>query len=357
MKQVFGVGKIKDVGELKNKIAHNTRQREDGRKYEAEHIDKHLDKHNTIELAHDPAQGMARYRDAIDGAKQYKNGVIATDIILGGSPEFADKNTREGRQKWQELLEDQVDFFKKKHGEENVLSVAYHYDEKGSPHAHVLVVPRMTRELKASGPKDYISHAHFYGDARLGKREESKLFKLHTEFHQAVSKRYGLDRGTPHSRARHQDVKKFYRMVNEHSEKRRQKPEVQLAQAMYERQKSEHTLRPVRELEKQLDKKKQELNEIQRENSELRMDKGNLEAERAQARVERDWAREETQQMQQERDEARGYLVAFARQQTVPQIGAELQREWMQTGKAQSSEAQISNAIRQERQRERGIER
>lgn len=360
MKQVFGVGKIGDVGELKNKLAHVTRQRENGEKYKAEHIDEKLDKYNKIEIAHDPQQGMARFRDALEGAKQYqyknKRNVIASDVILGASPEFADKNTREGRKKWQELLEAQVDFFKQKHGEKNVLAVAYHYDEPGSPHAHVLAVPRMTRELK-KGPQDYISHTHFYGDPRLGSRENSKLFKLHTEFHQAVSTHYGLDRGTPNSRARHQDVKKFRTMVNEHSEKRKQKPEVVLAQAMEERQKAEHTLRPVRELEKKLDEKTQQLNDLQRENSELRIEKMNLEAERSQARVERDWAREETQQVKNERDDARGKMVAYARQKAVPFISSEIQREWMQSGKSQSAEAGMSHVIRQQIQRERGMER
>ena len=281
MKQVFGVGKIHDVSELGRKAGHVTRVREDGSKYHSKHIDEKLSKFNKYELSADPQQALARYREALEGAKQYntKRQVIVTDIILGASPDFADRNTKEGREKWQNLLEKQVDFFKREHGEENVVSVAYHYDEVAHPHAHVLVVPRHTRVLKSEERRDYISHRHFYGGDR-SKTVDTKLYKLHDRLHAEVSKDFGLERGTPQSLARHQDVKKFHAMVNDFNEWKKLKPQQILAHDMYVKQTNEHRVQPVRELTKERDR-------LQEENKSLTTERDRLleERDRAQAEV------------------------------------------------------------------------
>jgi hypothetical protein len=117
----------------------------------------------------------------------------------------------------------------KRHGADNVVSLAVHRDET-TPHLVAYVVPLVEREARtrrrsvivgkeADGQlvretrefpeeaKRVLSAKHF-----LGGRE--KLRAMQTDFAEKVGRKHGLERGLEGSRARHQTVKQFYARIN-----------------------------------------------------------------------------------------------------------------------------------------------
>lgn len=335
MYQVVRVAKLKTAGEVHEKAAHNLRRNEDGSRREIKHVNPHLEKHNSNEVAGTLDQAMARWRDALP-EKVQKNAVVATEVVLGASPEFADAETKRGRQEWQKLLEDQVDFFKDRHGEENVVSVAYHYDET-TPHAHVLLVPKHERELK-SGVEERLSHKHWYGGPQ-------KLSQLQTDVHQSVSRNFGLERGISktETRANHQDVRRWRGLVSIERETKKNT----LAKAQHERSQIENRTGQERVLAKRVDQLEEMLGETRRERDDVKLELGHRTAERDQARAEREWERDA-------KDQLRGQVVALARANRVPYVSNELQREWFRSGVAESAYFKQAHRIQQENEQQRG---
>ena len=120
-------------------------------------------------------------------------------------------------------------YFVNLHGENNVVSIAVHFDEL-TPHMHLLAVPIIVKEVGVrdrsviigsdeNGKRIYgirqfktpesveLSSRHF-----IGSRE--KLSQLQTDFYQEVGKKFGLARGVEGSKAEHQKIKKFYGALN-----------------------------------------------------------------------------------------------------------------------------------------------
>jgi hypothetical protein len=335
MYQVVRVAKLKTAGEVHEKAAHNLRRNEDGSRRNIPQANPQLEKHNSNELAGTLDQAMARWRDALP-EKVQKNAVLATEVVLSASSDFADADTKRGRQEWQKLLEDQVDFFKERHGEENVLSVAYHYDET-TPHAHVLLIPKHERELK-SGVEERLSHKHWYGG-------REKLSQLQTDVHQAVTKHHGLERGISKTitRANHQDVRRYRGLVSIEKETKKNT----LAKAQQERAAVENRTGQERVLSRRVDQLEEMLGETRRERDDVKLELGHRTAERDQARAERDRARDDL-------DTIRGQVIALARANQVPRVSSEIQREWMQSGKAESAYYAMDRKMRQHVEQERG---
>jgi hypothetical protein len=128
------------------------------------------------------------------GNKIRKDGVLAIEYLLTASPEFFTGGPLHDRQsrlkKWGES---QVDFLKKMHGEENILCIYLHLDEK-TPHIEAYILP--------IDPKGKLNCKHFLGSP-------SKLSKLQTDYAKH-NERFGLSRGVQGSRANHEEVKNFY---------------------------------------------------------------------------------------------------------------------------------------------------
>ena len=126
-------------------------------------------------------------------AKRRKDAVLTIEYLITASPEFFksdDGNTITRSSYFNNALE----FLRLKHGKNNIISAALHLDET-TPHLVVYAVP-----INAAGrlcAKDF-----------LGGR--AKLSQLQTEFFERVGANFGLKRGIQGSRARHQDIKKFY---------------------------------------------------------------------------------------------------------------------------------------------------
>lgn len=125
--------------------------------------------------------------------KPQKNAAVAVEVVLSGSPEFQGD--------WDQYLEDSKEWALKRYGAENLLQASIHFDET-TPHLHLLFVPLVKNQ---KGEKKY-SSGEFAGN-----RED--LQKLHTEYFEAVGKKYGLKRGEGGRRVAHQTLKEYDKEV------------------------------------------------------------------------------------------------------------------------------------------------
>ena len=145
------------------------------------------------------AEGLINFLEKYkqDGNHVRKNGVLAIEYLLTASPEFFDNGAKNERdERLQIWCESQIEFMKKEHGEENILCMYLHLDEK-TAHIEAYVVP--------VDPKGKLNCKFFLGG-------KTKLQELQTKYatHNA---RFGLKRGQTGSRATHQEVKKFYEQI------------------------------------------------------------------------------------------------------------------------------------------------
>ena len=105
--------------------------------------------------------------------------VAIEDIIIGASSVFMLHLDIEKREQY---FADSLHFFQNRYGKENVMYCQCHLDE-ANPHIHIGIIPVTS-------------------DGRLSARDvfnPKSLEKLQTDFHLAVSSRYGLERGEHHA--------------------------------------------------------------------------------------------------------------------------------------------------------------
>lgn len=133
----------------------------------------------------DPAQDVA----SVLPEKRRKNAVLSLEYLVTASPEFFDQQPPDV---WRKYLADQVDMLRSYYGKENVVSVVLHQDEK-TPHLSVQVVPLVDGKLNAR--------------ALVGTREACRIIQ---DLAGEAGQPYGVLRGTPRSKAKHQDVRQWY---------------------------------------------------------------------------------------------------------------------------------------------------
>jgi len=112
--------------------------------------------------------------------KPRSDAVGLADIIVGASSDFM---LQLGTEKREQYFANALYFFQRRYGKENVMYCYCHLDEY-NPHVHIGVIP-VTK------------------DGRLSARDlfnPKSLEKLQTDFHQQVSRLYGLERGEHHAR-------------------------------------------------------------------------------------------------------------------------------------------------------------
>lgn len=131
---------------------------------------------------------MAALRSLLP-SKRRKDAVLSLEYLVTASPEFFD-----GGQRRTAYFSDALKWLKALHGPENVVSASIHLDEQ-TPHLVAYVVPitvdgRLCAKDFVGGPK--------------------RLTKMQTDFHEQVGDKFGLLRGVQGSKARHQEVRKFY---------------------------------------------------------------------------------------------------------------------------------------------------
>lgn len=135
---------------------------------------------------------MAALRSLLP-VKRRKDAVLALEYLVTASPEFFDPGQRRTA-----YFAEALKWLKTLHGPSNVVSATLHLDEK-TPHMVAYVVP-LTSDGRLSA-KDFVGGP-------------KRLTKLQTDFHEQVGDKFGLSRGLKGSRARHQDVQKFYAGMN-----------------------------------------------------------------------------------------------------------------------------------------------
>lgn len=185
--------KHSDSGSLGAASQHATRERETPN---ADPSRLHLNR--VIHGAADPAAEIERRIAELQarGVKIRKNGVRAIELVLSASPEFFSKYP----ERKEAFYSQSVGWLKSYFGEKNLASVIAHEDES-TPHLSVFVLP-LDESPRKKGPQIRLNAARWM-DGR------ERLAKMQTSFAQAMAP-LGLDRGVERSRARHQDVSRFY---------------------------------------------------------------------------------------------------------------------------------------------------
>lgn len=118
--------KVKTTRVLKARVMHNHREGK---------IPSHIDRTRTErnEVTGNALVGLQRLTE---GVRMRKNGVLAVEAVVSFSPS---KTKEINLKKWKE---ENLNWFIDRFGEDNVLEVALHLDEK-TPHMHVIFAPRV----------------------------------------------------------------------------------------------------------------------------------------------------------------------------------------------------------------------
>ncbi len=114
--------------------------------------------------------------------KPRKDAVLMASFVIGSDGEFFKGLTRAEQEKF---FAECTRYFAEKYGKENIISAVVHNDET-TPHLHLNLMPIMNGRLCC---KDLFNRA--------------ELTRLQTDFHEAVGKRWGLERGREGSPKKH----------------------------------------------------------------------------------------------------------------------------------------------------------
>ncbi len=141
-----------------------------------------------------------------------KNQTKAIEAIVTYSDKLADEKF--DIDKWAEM---NVEWLKKRFGEENVVSVVLHEDET-APHLHCIIIPVKDEKLAAtelleSSAAQVAKHNGMYGYAYLQNEYAEYMSSL------------GLHRGITSSPANHEDLKDFRNALGEYSNDKLPEPE------------------------------------------------------------------------------------------------------------------------------------
>lgn len=148
-----------------------------------------------------------------------KDSVLAVDLILTTSPEFwgewqkNGKITGDAQKKLDEWVAVQMEFVKKKFGENAVKLAILHLDET-TPHIHILLTPEETKTLKYKN--QYGSQEKIATTLNANRWNPTFWKKFLTQYANA-NKHFGLKRPIENSTAQKVPLKEFYSMVEQAS--------------------------------------------------------------------------------------------------------------------------------------------
>ena len=130
--------------------------------------------------------------------KVRKNGVRAVEFMMTVSPEVMQRKDFNAIK----YLNACGNWAREKFGKENVFFIAQHYDET-TPHVSILLTPK--------DENGKLNARKFFGG-------REKMQELQDDFFEKVGKEFGLERGLRGSKAKHQDIQKYYQKLNERTE-------------------------------------------------------------------------------------------------------------------------------------------
>jgi len=186
-----------------------------------------------------------------------KDAVVMVQALVTSEKGFFESISEKEQRRF---FQDSYDFICKKYGHENIISATVHLDES-TPHMHVNFVP-VTEEGKLSAKSLFTRDVV---DKATKKRVQGTLSLLQDEYYNQVARKYGLERGTVGSQARHLDVEKFKMATTkaEHKnlvekvtdiQERNQEYEQANKKLIEDREKIKEEIMPYRKLKIALDK-------------------------------------------------------------------------------------------------------
>ena len=190
-KQILRVKKLKTAGNVKASLEHL--KRENGRAPNANRQRTRLndDSHSGS------AESMRRFEEIGRNLYMQSNSVQALEYLVTASP-----GAFKSEDEWHNYLVESYDWIKDKHGEENIFFYSVQHDET-TPHMSVLVRPVSERKFKNGRTQKSLSAKKFIDGSKL-------LSSMQTDFHESVSKRFGLERGSKKSTATHKEIRTWY---------------------------------------------------------------------------------------------------------------------------------------------------
>lgn len=203
--QVLRFQKIKGSPDIASVFQHDTR----------DHVPDHADAKRTLQnirLMGSEAGAGADYlawKEMLPD-KYRADAVVLGSVVVSGNAdkinEMAGRKVKDGphkgRSEAEAYLRDGLDWFKKKLGEENIVSAYIHNDEK-SPHLHILWTPRYTNEKGQTR----LSYKNLIGSQKY------ELSRWQDHFHEAVASKHGFDRGVVGSTSENKDRRKFEKQM------------------------------------------------------------------------------------------------------------------------------------------------
>lgn len=179
---ILRTAKLKTLGNISGSLAHTYRTIDTPN---ADPSRTHLN-NNSLPNHADALQAI---KDKLP-EKTRKNGVLCIEYLITASPDWGGF----GSEKQGQYFNDAIQWLKDKHGADNVVMTGIQLDET-TPHLVAYVIPK--------DPKGKLNCRHF-----LGGRD--KMTAMQSDFANVVGAKYGLERGQEGSRAKHEEVKKFY---------------------------------------------------------------------------------------------------------------------------------------------------
>ena len=120
--------------------------------------------------------------------KPRKDAVLMASFVIGSDGKFFASLSQDEQERF---FVSCTWFFARRYGKENIISAVVHADET-TPHLHLNLIPVKDGKLCAK--------------ELFGRKE---LSQLQTDFHEAVGKRYGLQRGKEGSQRKHLDTAEY----------------------------------------------------------------------------------------------------------------------------------------------------
>jgi hypothetical protein len=223
--EIFRSEKLSKLSDVSKALSHDLRLRD------TQNANPNLYEMN-IYSSKDKASVINKIESLIAGCDEIakEDPVFCIQYFVGASPE----KKEDPNFNWSQFFDDALNSLKEKHGAENVVFSAIHYDET-TPHMTVYVVPvvnvpastrkrnvitgrddngnpiRETKEFTQKAVRR-LSAAHWLDGSK-------KTSALQDWFHDNVGIKHGLDRGVRGSEAKHTRIKQFYSEINSEIEK------------------------------------------------------------------------------------------------------------------------------------------
>ena len=191
MYAILRTKKIKSLGALLRSAKHTFREQP------TPNADQSLQSLNRVTGVQGATQLANAFKKRLPEVRR-RDAVICIEYMITASPEAFCRHGGHLNDLGSGYFKDALRWLQERHGDENVLSAVLHLDER-TPHLVAYVVP-LTPDGRLSA-RDYLG-----GPAKMRGMQDS--------FYSACGVSHGLQRGIPGSKATHQAVSTFYRILS-----------------------------------------------------------------------------------------------------------------------------------------------